>query len=161
MFVPDNDPLQFYRRIAQLGLDMLVPRGRLYFEINQAYGPETIELLSALNYKNVRLIKDLFGNNRMVTACTGLIGRNSCGFIEGIFRSEHSRADAYEILKKWGFDNKMIEGMLEALETGGFINDKRFSKSFISDKFRFNKWGRLKIAQALALRKIPAEGSYK
>jgi len=72
-------------------------------------------------------------------------------------KSEQSRADAYEKLKKWGFDNKVIEGMLDALETGGFINDKRFAKSFISDKFRFNKWGRLKIAQALALRKIPAE----
>jgi len=72
-------------------------------------------------------------------------------------RSEQSRADAYEKLKKWGFDNKVIEGMLDALETGGFINDKRFARSFINDKFRFHKWGRLKIAQALALRKIPAE----
>jgi len=68
LFVPDNDPLRFYRRIAQLGVDMLLPGGRLYFEINQAYGSETIELLNMLNYKNVRLIKDLFGNNRMVTA---------------------------------------------------------------------------------------------
>lgn len=70
LFVPDDDPLRFYRRIAQLGMEMLVPGGRLYYEINQAYGPETIELLNALNYKNVRLIKDLFGNNRMVTATT-------------------------------------------------------------------------------------------
>jgi regulatory protein len=71
-------------------------------------------------------------------------------------KSEQSRADVYEKLKKWGFDNKMIEGMLRALETGGFINDDRFSRSFVNDKFRLNKWGRLKIAQALALRKIPA-----
>ncbi|NDV83922.1 peptide chain release factor N(5)-glutamine methyltransferase [Bacteroides sp. 51] len=68
LFVPDHDPLCFYRHIAQLGLNMLVSGGRLYFEINQAYGPETSELLNALNYKDVQLIKDLFGNNRMIIA---------------------------------------------------------------------------------------------
>ncbi|MDR0746234.1 MAG: RecX family transcriptional regulator [Mediterranea sp.] len=71
-------------------------------------------------------------------------------------KSERSRADAYEKLKKWGFDNKMIESILHALEMSGFINDDRFIRSFVNDKFRLNKWGRLKIAQALALRKIPA-----
>jgi release factor glutamine methyltransferase len=68
LFVPDDDPLRFYRRIAQLGTDMLVPGGKLYFEINQAHGPETIELLNMLCYKSVRLRKDLFGNNRIITA---------------------------------------------------------------------------------------------
>lgn len=72
-------------------------------------------------------------------------------------KSEHSRADAYEKLKKWGFDSKVVEGMLKALETGGFIDDERFCRSFVNDKFRFNKWGRLKIGQALALRKIPSD----
>ncbi|MDR3119122.1 MAG: RecX family transcriptional regulator [Mediterranea sp.] len=70
-------------------------------------------------------------------------------------KSEQSRADAYEKMKKWGFGNKTIEGMLDALETSGFINDDRFSRSFVNDKFRLSKWGRLKIAQALDLRKIP------
>lgn len=68
LFVPDTDPLRFYRRIAELSLDMLLPCGRLYFEINQAYGSETAQLLRELGYKDVRLIKDLFGNNRIVTA---------------------------------------------------------------------------------------------
>lgn len=68
LFVPDADPLRFYRRIAELSLDMLLPCGRLYFEINQAYGSETAQLLRELGYKDVRLIKDLFGNNRIVTA---------------------------------------------------------------------------------------------
>lgn len=68
LFVPDHDPLRFYRRIAQLGLELLVPGGKLYFEINQAYGLETVELLNALNYKHVLLLKDLFGNNRMIKA---------------------------------------------------------------------------------------------
>lgn len=72
-------------------------------------------------------------------------------------KSEQSRADVYEKLKKWEFTHEAIENILNVLETSGFIDDQRFSRSFISDKFRFNKWGRLKIAQALALRGIPAE----
>jgi regulatory protein len=70
-------------------------------------------------------------------------------------KSEQSRADAYEKMKRWGFSTKMIEGILDALETSGFINEERFSRCFVSDKFRLNKWGRLKIAQALVLRKVP------
>lgn len=68
LFVPDADPLIFYRRIAELGREMLVPGGKLYFEINQQFGEETVALLDALEYKNIRLIKDLFENNRIVTA---------------------------------------------------------------------------------------------
>lgn len=68
LFVPDHDPLRFYNRIAQLGLDMLVSGGRLYFEINQSYGSETVGLLDRMGYKNVRLIKDLFENHRIVAA---------------------------------------------------------------------------------------------
>ena len=71
-------------------------------------------------------------------------------------KSEHSRADVYEKLKRWGFDGKVIDKILEALETGGFIDNERFCRSFVNDKFRFNKWGRLKIGQALALHKIPS-----
>ena len=70
-------------------------------------------------------------------------------------KSEQSRADVYEKLKRWNIDNKVIEGMLHALEVSGFINDDRFSRSFVNDKLRLDKWGRLKIAQALALRNIP------
>ncbi|MDR3119121.1 MAG: peptide chain release factor N(5)-glutamine methyltransferase [Mediterranea sp.] len=68
LFVPDDDPLRFYRHIARLGTGMLLPGGKLYFEINRAYGPETVELLNVLNYKNIRLIKDLVGNDRIITA---------------------------------------------------------------------------------------------
>ena len=45
LFVPDDDPLRFYRRIAVLGRDMLADGGRLYFEINRAYGREMVEML--------------------------------------------------------------------------------------------------------------------
>lgn len=68
LFVPDDDPLRFYRRIALLGQALLVGQGRIYFEINRAYGEETARLLCELGYRNVRILKDMSGNDRIVTA---------------------------------------------------------------------------------------------
>ena len=68
LFVPDDDPLRFYRKIAELGLVHLAPSGVLYVEINQAYGPETVDLLTGMGYRNVILRKDMSGNDRMVKA---------------------------------------------------------------------------------------------
>ena len=68
LFVPDDSPLLFYRKIAELGRDMLVSGGRLYFEINQEYGRETVDMLAGLEYKNIKLKKDLFQNDRMIKA---------------------------------------------------------------------------------------------
>ena len=68
LFVPNSDPLLFYRTIAQKGVNMLAPGGRLYFEINRAHGKETIEMLAALGYTGIELRKDIFGNDRMIKA---------------------------------------------------------------------------------------------
>lgn len=68
LFVPDNDPLLFYREIAEFGKEHLKKNGNIYFEINQAFGKETVDLLSGLGYKNIILRKDMFGKNRMVRA---------------------------------------------------------------------------------------------
>lgn len=68
LFVPDEEPLIFYRRIAELGLFVLSERGCLYFEINQLYGKETVEMLYSLGYKDVELRKDMSGNDRMIKA---------------------------------------------------------------------------------------------
>lgn len=68
LFVPDTDPLIFYRAIAQLGMKMLTPQGSLYFEINQAYGKEMMAMLQELGYQNVILRKDRFENERMIKA---------------------------------------------------------------------------------------------
>jgi release factor glutamine methyltransferase len=68
LFVPSNDPLRFYRHIARLGRELLSAKGKLYFEINQAYGEETSRMLRESGYGNVRVIKDLFGKDRIVTA---------------------------------------------------------------------------------------------
>lgn len=68
LFVPDDDPLRFYRRIAVLGRDMLADGGRLYFEINRAYGREMVEMLRTMGYVRVRVEKDLSQNDRFVIA---------------------------------------------------------------------------------------------
>ena len=68
LFVPNDDPLRFYRAIAELGVRNLSPGGTLYFEINRAYGAETCKLLRDLGYTNVELRKDFYGNDRMVRA---------------------------------------------------------------------------------------------
>lgn len=68
LFVSDDDPLLFYRQIARLGLDMLNENGTLYFEINQAYGQETMLMLKELGYGQLELRKDAWGNDRMIKA---------------------------------------------------------------------------------------------
>lgn len=68
LFVPDDDPLVFYKRIADIGMQILKPNGLLYFEINQRFGQETANMLQQKGYKNISLKKDLSGNDRMIKA---------------------------------------------------------------------------------------------
>ena len=68
LFVEDNDALLFYRKIAQLSKTSLTQDGKLYFEINQYLGKETVELLEELEYKNTKLLKDIYGNDRMIVS---------------------------------------------------------------------------------------------
>ena len=68
LFVPDDAPLRFYRRIAALGCTMLNEGGRLYFEINRSMGSGMEEMLIEMDYVNVRVMKDLSQNDRFVIA---------------------------------------------------------------------------------------------
>ena len=68
LFVSNDDPLIFYRTIAEFALTHLTPDGALYFEINQYLSQETCDLLVALGYKNVELRKDINDNPRMIKA---------------------------------------------------------------------------------------------
>jgi release factor glutamine methyltransferase len=67
LFVEDTDALLFYRKIAQLAKMNLNPNGKLYFEINQYLGKETVQLLESLGFSDVQLKKDIYGNDRMVS----------------------------------------------------------------------------------------------
>lgn len=66
LFVPDEDPLAFYRVISGFGLEYLKPGGRLFFEINEAFGSETVSLLEKYGYREVELKQDIFGKERFV-----------------------------------------------------------------------------------------------
>ncbi|MDN3669303.1 peptide chain release factor N(5)-glutamine methyltransferase [Echinicola jeungdonensis] len=68
LFVSDDDPLVFYKTIAQKGLKSLKPKGKLYFEINEALGKELEKLLEQLKYQNIRLHQDLKGKDRIISA---------------------------------------------------------------------------------------------
>lgn len=68
LFVPDADPLVYYRAIARYATADLVPGGRLYFEINQAQGAATAALLSGMGFGNVDIVRDQYGNERFATA---------------------------------------------------------------------------------------------
>lgn len=68
LFVPDSDPLLFYRKIGKAGKTLLSPGGKLYFEINALFWQETAELLKNLGYQNVRIMKDISGKQRFVSA---------------------------------------------------------------------------------------------
>jgi release factor glutamine methyltransferase len=66
LFVEDNDALLFYKKIATLAQKNLLENGQLFFEINQYLGKETITLLEKMNFKNIELRKDIYGNDRMI-----------------------------------------------------------------------------------------------
>lgn len=68
LFVPDDDALIFYERIADFALEKLFENGVLYFEINQYLGEETVAMLQKKGFKEIELRKDINGNNRMVKA---------------------------------------------------------------------------------------------
>ncbi len=68
LFVPDEDPLLFFRAIAHFAYRSLTKNGSLYLEINQYLGAETQSLLKAHNFSEIELRKDIFGNDRMIKA---------------------------------------------------------------------------------------------
>ena len=68
LFVPDKDPLKFYRAIAEYASSALKSEGALYFEINPIYEKETREMLEGLGFKDIETKEDAFGKKRMMKA---------------------------------------------------------------------------------------------
>lgn len=66
LFVPNEDPLRFYKAICQYAKESLRPNGFLYFEINEAFGPEVVSLMTSEGFGEVRLIRDINGKDRIV-----------------------------------------------------------------------------------------------
>ena len=68
LFVPDEDPLLFYRAIAQYGQTALEPGGWLYFEINPLYAQPLCDMLRIMSYHDICLKLDQYGEQRMIRA---------------------------------------------------------------------------------------------
>lgn len=66
LFVPDNDPLRFYRAIAEYGKATLKPGGELYFEINPLYADKLEDMLEKMEYGDIEIKQDQFGKQRMM-----------------------------------------------------------------------------------------------
>ena len=68
LFVPDNDPLLFYRAIANYAIEALRTGGMLFFELNPVYANDTEKMLQKLGFKHTELRKDQFGKLRFLKA---------------------------------------------------------------------------------------------
>ncbi|WP_158996226.1 peptide chain release factor N(5)-glutamine methyltransferase [Mucilaginibacter sp. L196] len=66
LFVPEDDPLIFYKAIADFALTHLTASGLLFLEINESLGNETVELLQAKGFNSIELRKDMSGRDRMI-----------------------------------------------------------------------------------------------
>jgi len=68
LFVSDEDPLIFYRSIAEYGVKNLKDGDRIYYEINPIYAQEMVELMESLGYRDIKIANDLYGKQRMLRA---------------------------------------------------------------------------------------------
>ncbi|QNK64293.1 peptide chain release factor N(5)-glutamine methyltransferase [Pedobacter sp. PAMC26386] len=67
LFVSNENPLLFYKSIADFALLNLKPDGKLFFEINEYLGEETVDMLSTKGFKNITLKSDMQGKDRMIS----------------------------------------------------------------------------------------------
>jgi regulatory protein len=70
-------------------------------------------------------------------------------------RREYATDDIRSKLNSWGLGEREAEKAISALVKENFLNEKRFAEAFVKDKFNYNKWGRIKIAYNLKMKKIP------
>lgn len=75
--------------------------------------------------------------------------------------AEHCRAEISEKLQRWGIAYETITGILNRLEVEKYIDDERYCRAFINDKFHFDKWGKMKIAQGLYMKKIASDMAWR
>jgi release factor glutamine methyltransferase len=66
LFVPDDDPLKYYRAIIKAAEDILMPGGKIYFEINETLGDPIYKLLESFRYTGIKIIQDINGRDRIV-----------------------------------------------------------------------------------------------
>lgn len=69
--------------------------------------------------------------------------------------AEHCPQEVRDKLLAWGASPEQIEQVLDYLTDENFISEERFCRAFVNDKIRFQKWGKEKVRQALALKRLP------
>jgi regulatory protein len=72
-------------------------------------------------------------------------------------RSEQAPSDIAAKLTAWGIAGDEARQVMQSLTDQGFINEQRFARAFVKDRFSFNGWGKIKIAHQLRLKGITAE----
>jgi regulatory protein len=72
-------------------------------------------------------------------------------------RREYCIDDIRSKLHSWSVGENEIESIIVSLVKENFINENRYSEAFVKDKFRYNKWGKVKIRANLKMKKIPAD----
>ena len=70
-------------------------------------------------------------------------------------RQEKCTFDIVRLLNRWEVDISEHEAILAKLQTDGFLDDSRYAKAFVRDKFRFDRWGKIKIRYTLKMKGIP------
>lgn len=69
-------------------------------------------------------------------------------------RGEHSSGEIVEKMRKWEVPEKVQAKIMDYLISNKFIDDNRYATAFVSDKIKYNKWGRRKIDQALMMKGV-------
>lgn len=69
-------------------------------------------------------------------------------------RAEYCQHDMLERMRRWGLDDEAQASVMQRLTEGRYVDDERFCRAFVSDKTRYNKWGRRKVEQALWMKRI-------
>lgn len=64
-------------------------------------------------------------------------------------RGEHCQHDMTEKMRLWGIDDETQARVMQRLTSERYVDDERFARAFVSDKVRYNRWGRRKVEQAL------------
>lgn len=72
-------------------------------------------------------------------------------------KREYCREEIRLKLRDWGMNENAIQKIINTLIAEKFIDENRYSRAFTRDKFNYNKWGRIKIAASLRMKRIPSE----
>ena len=166
LFVPDADPLRFYRAIARYGLGALRQDGRLYFEINSRFSAEMRQMLEAMGYVDVEVRPDISRRPRFVRAVKGRrpMVKRQLTYESALARAaslcsrgEHAEAEMRRKLRQWGAETGDADRVVEWLVDNGFIDNSRYAHAFVYDKSRFDLWGRVKIRHQLRLNGVAGD----